>query len=67
MPIPFAEEEPAGVVKRSIWHPYGHYTEGVDAIKMFEKSGLFVFTDLKVENRPCHFRGECSLLVSWGW
>ncbi|XP_045126879.1 alpha-2-macroglobulin-like protein 1 isoform X2 [Portunus trituberculatus] len=56
MPIPFAEEEPAGVVKRSIWHPYGHYTEGVDAIKMFEKSGLFVFTDLKVENRPCHFR-----------
>ncbi|KAK8391913.1 hypothetical protein O3P69_017494 [Scylla paramamosain] len=56
-PIPFAAEEPAGVVKRSIWNPYGnYYTKDVDAIKMFEKSGLFVFTDLKVETRPCQFR-----------
>lgn len=57
-PIPFADEEPAGVVKRSVYrHPHGdYYTEDVDAIKMFEKSGLFVFTDLKVETRPCQIR-----------
>lgn len=57
-PIPFADEEPAGVVKRSVYRPpYGdYYTEDVDAIKMFEKSGLFVFTDLKVETRPCQIR-----------
>ncbi|KAG0728379.1 Alpha-1-inhibitor 3 [Chionoecetes opilio] len=68
-PVPFAAEDPARVARRSIWHPPGTYsTNQVDAIKMFDKSGLFVFTDLKVESRPCQFQGECwfSLLLAYG-
>ncbi|XP_069955764.1 murinoglobulin-1 isoform X2 [Cherax quadricarinatus] len=30
-----------------------YYTNYVDALKMFDKSGLFIFSNLKVETRPC--------------
>nr|XP_053636062.1 alpha-1-inhibitor 3-like [Cherax quadricarinatus] len=30
-----------------------YYTNYVDALKMFDESGLYVFTDLKIETRPC--------------
>ncbi|XP_042229017.1 alpha-2-macroglobulin-P-like isoform X2 [Homarus americanus] len=32
---------------------YDYYTNYVDALKMFDDSGLYIFTDLTVETRPC--------------
>ncbi|XP_050718244.1 alpha-1-inhibitor 3-like isoform X4 [Eriocheir sinensis] len=63
-PVPFAAEEPLRLAKRSIWRPGRYLTNHVDAIKMFEESDLFVFTDLKVETRPCTYE---SLLVRAGY
>ncbi|KAG7169002.1 Alpha-2-macroglobulin-like 4 [Homarus americanus] len=32
---------------------YNYYSPYVDALKMFDESGLYVFSNLKVETRPC--------------
>nr|XP_053627741.1 alpha-2-macroglobulin-like [Cherax quadricarinatus] len=32
---------------------YSFYSDYVDALQMFDNSGLYVFTDLTVETRPC--------------
>ncbi|XP_042877953.1 alpha-2-macroglobulin-like isoform X5 [Penaeus japonicus] len=39
------------VSKRSIYPMF--YTDYVDALKMFDKSGLYILTDLVTETRPC--------------
>ncbi|XP_064089812.1 alpha-1-inhibitor 3-like [Macrobrachium nipponense] len=32
---------------------YNYYTDYVDTLHIFDQSGLYVFTDLKLETRPC--------------
>ncbi|XP_068249990.1 alpha-1-inhibitor 3-like [Palaemon carinicauda] len=32
---------------------YNYYTDYVDALHTFDQSGLYIFTDLQVETRPC--------------
>ncbi|KAG7168925.1 Murinoglobulin-2-like 4, partial [Homarus americanus] len=34
------------------WHQ-SYYSDYVDALSMFDNSGLYIFTDLTVETRPC--------------
>ncbi|XP_068236210.1 alpha-1-inhibitor 3-like [Palaemon carinicauda] len=48
------EEELPGSVQDEIWPMYYHYyTLYVDALQMFDESGVYVFTDQTVETRPC--------------
>ncbi|XP_064089811.1 alpha-1-inhibitor 3-like [Macrobrachium nipponense] len=32
---------------------YNYYTDYVDTLRMFDQSGLYIFTDLTLETRPC--------------
>ncbi|KAK3869384.1 hypothetical protein Pcinc_025300 [Petrolisthes cinctipes] len=43
------------------YYPRDYYTEYVDALKMFDDSGLFVFSDLTVETRPCKERERVAM------
>ncbi|XP_042877971.1 alpha-2-macroglobulin-like isoform X7 [Penaeus japonicus] len=53
------------VSKRSIYPMF--YTDYVDALKMFDKSGLYILTDLVTETRPCVRNQERFLwLASFG-
>ncbi|XP_064093307.1 alpha-1-inhibitor 3-like isoform X2 [Macrobrachium nipponense] len=45
-----------GEVVRRIYYDY--YTLYADALKMFDDSGVYVFTDLTVETRPCEKREQ---------
>ncbi|KAK8754666.1 hypothetical protein OTU49_017522, partial [Cherax quadricarinatus] len=45
------EEKPGNIIRR-----YSFYSDYVDALQMFDNSGLYVFTDLTVETRPCEER-----------
>lgn len=54
IPVPFMPEDMSeSKQKRSSpwWNPF--YSDYVDALKMFDKSGLYFFTDLTTETRPC--------------
>lgn len=44
-------------VKRSLWFEK-YFTNYVDALKIFDKSGLFFFSDLITETRPCNTMEE---------
>ncbi|KAK4325632.1 hypothetical protein Pmani_003801 [Petrolisthes manimaculis] len=57
-PVPedTSEPDPFFFRPRPYYYPMDYYTEYVDALKMFDDSGLFVFSDLTVETRPCKER-----------
>nr|XP_045600836.1 alpha-1-inhibitor 3-like [Procambarus clarkii] len=50
---PFQSPADASPTLEKFRDQYDYYTNYVDALKMFDDSGLYIFTDFTVETRPC--------------